>query len=111
MVPHQLRGGLRSFQTMNLKGEAFELCTACSKMVSFFFFLRFLKRDQWLMMGGIHVQVIDEYNSKGFDMLLEAFNDPEYLARLTGLDRLNRETEEVMEGLDWDEEDEEAEAV
>ena len=40
-------------------------------------------------------------------MLLKAFNEEGYLAKLTGLEKLNQETEEIMEGLDWDEEDEE----
>ncbi|KAL7410058.1 hypothetical protein BDY24DRAFT_410611 [Mrakia frigida] len=83
MVPHQLRGGLSMFTTLNLAGEAFDMCTACGS------------------------KVVEEYRSKGFDMLLKAFNEEGYLAKLTGLEKLNRETEEIMEGLDWDEEDEE----
>ncbi|CED85092.1 Ubiquitin activating E1 enzyme-like protein [Phaffia rhodozyma] len=81
MVPHQLRGGLSTYQTLNLSGEAFELCTACSS------------------------HVIDDYRSKGFSMLLESFNDPTYLPRLTGLDKLNEETEGVMKSLDWEDDE------
>ena len=40
-------------------------------------------------------------------MLEKAFNEEGYLAKLTGLEKLNRETEEMMEGADWEEEDEE----
>ena len=34
MVPHQLRGGLSMFTTLNLAGEAFDMCTACGSKVS-----------------------------------------------------------------------------
>lgn len=34
-------------------------------------------------------------------MLLEAFNDPDYLERLTGLDKLKAETEAMLESTDW----------
>jgi ubiquitin-like modifier-activating enzyme ATG7 len=33
IVPHQLRGGLSSFQTLNLRGDAFSMCTACGPKV------------------------------------------------------------------------------
>lgn len=48
---------------------------------------------------------MEAYRAEGWHMLERAFKEPEYLARLTGLEALNRETEEVMEGLDWDEEE------
>jgi ubiquitin-like modifier-activating enzyme ATG7 len=34
-------------------------------------------------------------------MLLQAFNDPDYLERLTGLDKLKAETEAMLEGVEW----------
>lgn len=34
-------------------------------------------------------------------MLLEAFNDNDYLERLTGLDKLKAETEAMLEGVEW----------
>jgi ubiquitin-like modifier-activating enzyme ATG7 len=49
--------------------------------------------------------VIKEYESKGFDMLLQAFNDPDYLERLTGLDKLKAETEAMIEGVEWADEE------
>ena len=42
-------------------------------------------------------------------MLLKAFNETDYLEKLTGLDLLHKESEAVMDDLDWDEE-EDAEA-
>lgn len=34
-------------------------------------------------------------------MLVQAFADAKYLERLTGLDKMEEETEALMEGLDW----------
>jgi hypothetical protein len=39
-------------------------------------------------------------------MLLQAFNDPAYLPSLTGLDKLNAQTEALMDDLDWEEDGE-----
>ena len=41
-------------------------------------------------------------------MLLQAFNDPEYLEKLTGLDKLHDEGEAALEAVDWDEEDDDS---
>lgn len=43
-------------------------------------------------------------------MLLQAFNDPKYLPSLTGLDKLNAQTEALMDDLDWEEDDEDEDA-
>lgn len=39
-------------------------------------------------------------------MLLEAFNDAKYLETLTGLDKLYDEGEQLLENVDWHEDDE-----
>lgn len=54
---------------------------------------------------GRNVQVLKEYESKGFDMLLRAFNETGYLEELTGLADLHKEGEKALEAVDWDEED------
>jgi ubiquitin-like modifier-activating enzyme ATG7 len=41
-------------------------------------------------------------------MLLKAFNDRKYLETLTGLDKLYDEGEAILESVDWDQEDDEA---
>ena len=53
-------------------------------------------------------QIVAAYRSRGFDMLLEAFEDGKALERMTGLDKLHDESEAAMEAVDWDEEDDEA---
>jgi hypothetical protein len=38
-------------------------------------------------------QVLSEYETRGFEFLLQAFNTPDYLEDITGLTELQRETE------------------
>lgn len=70
---------------MKITGQAYDRCTGCSD------------------------KIVSAYEQEGFEMLLKAFDDAKYLERVTGLDKLEEETEGVMEGLDWDEEEEEEE--
>lgn len=36
-------------------------------------------------------------------MLLKAFNETDYLEQLTGLDELHKESEALMDDIDWEE--------
>ncbi|KZT18854.1 E1-like protein-activating [Neolentinus lepideus HHB14362 ss-1] len=83
LVPHQLRGFLAQFRNMLITGAAYDRCPGCSETV------------------------LRAYEENGFDMLLQAFNEPGYLESLTGLDKLHDEGEAIMESVDWDEDDEE----
>lgn len=102
VVPHQLRGFLGQFRTMPLVGAAYDRCTGCSETVrsSSFIFPR--------VSDGFS-KVLKAYETRGFSMLLEAFNDAKYLETLTGLDKLYNEGDELLESVDWhgdeDEED------
>lgn len=40
-------------------------------------------------------------------MMLNAFNDPKYLERLTGLDKLYEDGEKALEDVEWVEGDDE----
>lgn len=53
------------------------------------------------------LQVLKAYETLGFEMLLQAFNDEKYLEKLTGLDQLYAEGQAALESVDWDEEDSE----
>jgi hypothetical protein len=53
------------------------------------------------------LQVLKAYETQGFSMLLEAFNDTKYLEKLTGLDKLFDEGEAALESVDWDDDDDE----
>jgi len=86
LVPHQIRGFLSKFDSLKLVGPAYDKCTGCS------------------------LTVIKEYETKKFDMLIHAFNDPKYLETLTGLSQLYQDSQGVnLESLEWDEEEEEQE--
>jgi ubiquitin-like modifier-activating enzyme ATG7 len=78
---------------MLVEGQAYDKCTACSSVVSSLH-LRRVVADK---------QVVEEYKKEGFKMLLRAFNDSDYLEKLTGLDELHRESEAIMDDVDWDE--------
>ncbi|KIM80534.1 hypothetical protein PILCRDRAFT_789269 [Piloderma croceum F 1598] len=82
LVPHQLRGFLAQFRNMPIIGAAYDRCTGCSETV------------------------LKAYETHGFEMMLQAFNEPGYLEKLTGLDKLYDEGEAALENVDWDEDDE-----
>ena len=74
LVPHQLRGGLSTWKTTLIKGEAYPQCTACSRTV------------------------VEAYKEHGWDMMKKAFDEEGYLERLTGLDKLQEEGMDEMSG-------------
>ncbi|KIJ43809.1 hypothetical protein M422DRAFT_30685 [Sphaerobolus stellatus SS14] len=80
LVPHQLRGFLAQFRNMLITGAAYHQCTGCSETV------------------------LKAYETEGFDMMLKAFNEPGYLEKLTGLDKLHEEGQAALENLEWEEE-------
>lgn len=45
------------------------------------------------------------YERDGFKILSNVFNEPGYLEQLTGLDKLQAESEAALEAIDWDEDD------
>ncbi|KAJ7158289.1 hypothetical protein C8R43DRAFT_995316 [Mycena crocata] len=81
LVPHQLRGFLAQFRNLHIVGAAYGRCTGCSEAV------------------------LQEYETRGFDMILQALNDDKYLQKLTGLDQLYAEGEKALQDVDWDVED------
>jgi ubiquitin-like modifier-activating enzyme ATG7 len=46
---------------------------------------------------------VDAYKTGGFPFLLRAFNEADFLEKLTGLDKLHEEGEAALEAVDWDE--------
>ena len=48
-------------------------------------------------------QVLKAYETQGFEMLRQAFNEQGFLEKLTGLDELHKEGEAAFESVDWDE--------
>ncbi|CDO68423.1 hypothetical protein BN946_scf184707.g4 [Trametes cinnabarina] len=76
IVPHQIRGFLAQFRNVPIVGPAYTKCTGCSETV------------------------VKGYEKDGFEMLLRAFNEPEFLPRLTGLDKLYEEAQAALENGD-----------
>ncbi|GAA5861143.1 hypothetical protein JCM8547_008048 [Rhodosporidiobolus lusitaniae] len=82
IVPHQIRGFLAQFDSLKITGQAYERCTGCSPAI------------------------LAAYRSSPFDLVRQSCDDAKYLERLTGLDKLEEETERIMqEGVDWDEDE------
>jgi len=81
LVPHQLRGFLAQFNNKLITGAAYDKCTGCSETV------------------------LKEYETRGFEMMLKAFNETGYLEKLTGLDKLHADSEAAMESVNWVDED------
>ncbi|KAL7424355.1 Autophagy protein 7 [Cryptotrichosporon argae] len=78
-VPHQMRGALGQWKTMLIEGAAYDRCTGCSKTV------------------------IDAYRKDAAGLVHRACNEPDYLQKLTGLDKLYEEGEAVLDSVDWEE--------
>ncbi|XP_057764289.1 ubiquitin-like modifier-activating enzyme atg7 [Salvia miltiorrhiza] len=75
ILPHQIRGSLSQFSQMILVGHASASCTACSSTV------------------------VEEYEKRGLDFILEAINHPTYLEDLTGLTELMKSAGKFE--VDW----------
>ncbi|GAA5824091.1 hypothetical protein JCM10212_001560, partial [Sporobolomyces blumeae] len=81
-VPHQIRGFLSAFNNLKITGQAYDRCTGCSEAI------------------------LNEYRASGFDLVRSACEDAKHLERITGLDKLEEETEKMLQdGVDWEEED------
>lgn len=70
-IPHQLRGFLGSFSTMNITGQAYNSCSACSKPI----------RKEW--------------KTRGWDFVKDTLNNPKYIEDLAGLTELQKMTEDL----------------
>ncbi|CAM8994838.1 unnamed protein product [Rhodiola kirilowii] len=85
ILPHQIRGSLSQFSQMTLLGRSSNSCTACS------------------------TTVVNEFQQRGMEFILQAINHPTYLEDLTGLTELMKSASEF--NLDWDNDDDEADCI
>ncbi|GAA5993413.1 hypothetical protein JCM5350_006869 [Sporobolomyces pararoseus] len=82
-VPHQIRGFLAQFNNLKITGQAYNRCTGCSDTM------------------------LEAFKKDGFGLVRQACQDAKYLERVTGLDKLEEETEKMLaEGVYWEEEGE-----
>jgi len=78
LVPHQLRGFLASYQTMMMKGSAYNHCSACSDVV------------------------IDEYLERGWEFVRQALDEKQYVEKLSGLLEVQQEAMRAAENdIEW----------
>lgn len=106
-MPHQIRGFLGNFDALKITGQAYDRCTGCSEAVRWF-----VVTLSVLGLGPVSVtdvprfgQITSAYRSDPFALVERACDDAKYLERLTGLDKLEEETEKMLaEGVsDWEE--------
>jgi ubiquitin-like modifier-activating enzyme ATG7 len=82
-VPHQIRGFLRTFSNLKFSGPAYQNCSACSK------------------------NIVSAYKYDAWELVKRACNEKGYVERLSGLEEVQRAALSSIEGLDWDNEEDE----
>ncbi|KAK3696645.1 Autophagy protein 7 [Vermiconidia calcicola] len=85
-VPHQLRAYLSTWQTIQVKGKAYDCCAACSP------------------------SILGAYEKDGWDFVKRAINERGYVEEISGLAEVQRLAEEADKGMDdWSEGEDEGE--
>ena len=82
-VPHQLRGFLANWQTMIIKGKAYDCCSACSP------------------------SIVGAYERDGWGFVKRAINEKGFVEEISGLAEVQRRAEEAEKDVDWSSEGEE----
>jgi ubiquitin-like modifier-activating enzyme ATG7 len=84
IIPHQIRGFLANFTNLNITGQSYDCCSACSD------------------------KVVGAYEKDGWDFVAKAMNEKGYVEEISGLAEVQRLAEEAMKrDIDFSEEDEE----
>ncbi|SCU79424.1 LADA_0B00562g1_1 [Lachancea dasiensis] len=80
--PHQIRGFLNEFKTLQLQSPAFKHCSACSP------------------------SVIEQYKKRGWSLVKDALNNYKYIEDLCGLTEVQTQAEEALSHVldEWDDE-------
>jgi ubiquitin-like modifier-activating enzyme ATG7 len=87
LVPHQLRGFLSSFHTMQIVGQPYPQCSACSDAV-----VQAFERDGWAFGR-------------------RALAEKGFVEAVSGLAEVQRRAEELDADVDWEGEDEDGELL
>lgn len=82
-IPHQIRGFLNNFSSLQLETPAYNHCSACSP------------------------EVINMCKDLGWDFVKAALNDHTYVEQLSGLAQVHEETEKITEKWEFEDEEEE----
>ncbi|KAH9822035.1 ubiquitin-like modifier-activating enzyme ATG7 [Teratosphaeria destructans] len=82
-VPHQLRGYMSTWQTIQVKGKAYDCCAACSQ------------------------KVVDAYQKDGWEFVKRAVTEKGYVEEISGLAEVQRRAEEMEKEIEEFDDDEE----
>jgi len=81
LVPHQIRGFLANFTSLNIAGRAYDCCSACSDTV------------------------LDTYKADGWDFVERALNERDYVEELSGLKEVHRAAEAAAADIEFSEDE------
>ncbi len=87
LVPHQIRGFLSTFSSLNIVGRAYDCCSACSE------------------------KVLKAYEAEGWEFVKKAMNELDYVEELSGLKEVQRQAEEAAKAMEMMDLSDEAEAA
>jgi ubiquitin-like modifier-activating enzyme ATG7 len=82
LVPHQLRGFLSTFSTIQIVGSPYPQCSACSE------------------------PILNGYHTGGWTFVKRALSEKGWVEEISGLAEVQRKAEELDAEVDWEEEDE-----
>nr|POE47985.1 ubiquitin-like modifier-activating enzyme atg7 [Quercus suber] len=82
-VPHQLRGFMSTWQTIQIKGQAYDCCAACSP------------------------KILQAYHNDRWAFVKRAINEKGFVEEISGLAEVQRRADEMDAEVEWDESDEE----
>ncbi|KAF2173954.1 hypothetical protein M409DRAFT_62158 [Zasmidium cellare ATCC 36951] len=91
-VPHQLRGYMSTWQTLQIKGGSYDCCSGCSP------------------------KIVEAYEKDGWEFVKRAMNEKGFVEEVSGLAEVQRKAEEAEKAMleeedEWPDEDEEGELI
>lgn len=82
IVPHQIRGFLSTFSNLNIIGQSYDCCSACSD------------------------KILTAYETDGWSFVEKALNDKDYVEELSGLREVQRLADAAAADIEFSEEEE-----
>ncbi|KAF2786749.1 autophagy-related protein 7 [Melanomma pulvis-pyrius CBS 109.77] len=82
IIPHTIRGYLGTFSNIQVEGQPYDCCSACSD------------------------KVLDHYQEDPWGFVEKALNEKGWVEEMSGLAEVQRKADEAAEGLEWDDEGE-----
>ncbi|KAK5168865.1 Autophagy protein 7 [Saxophila tyrrhenica] len=80
-VPHQLRGFMSTWQTIQVRGQSYDCCAACSPTI------------------------LEAYEKDGWEFVKKAINERGYVEEISGLAEVQRKAEEAERAMEMEEEE------